>query len=185
MFGRVSRRGRGRLVVSALVWRAARVQPQGRGRGSGLGIRVQGEASAWSQLFRVAPARTEDLRANPEPVAGQPLCRHRPAALGEVSHQSLPGLGWDMGVIILSQSWHAWGPQCSSVRPFSGSQPPETYWRASHKILKPASEFLRWTCCEWSTQEAGPEGQVLTWSNEEAWRGETKSWKAGPGLVSW
>ena len=74
MFGMVSRRGGGRLVVSVLVWRAAWVQPHGRGRGSGLGIRVQGEASAWSQLFRVAPARTEDLGANPEPVAGGVPC---------------------------------------------------------------------------------------------------------------
>lgn len=57
VFGMVSRRGGGRLVVSALVWKAAQVQPQGRGRGSGFGIRVQGEASAWSQLFRVASAR--------------------------------------------------------------------------------------------------------------------------------
>ena len=74
MFGMVSRRGGGRLVMSVLVWKAAWVQPPGRGRGSGLGIRVQGEASAWSQLFRVAPARTEDLGANPEPVAGGVPC---------------------------------------------------------------------------------------------------------------
>lgn len=74
VFGMVSRRGRGRLVVSLLVWRAAPVQPQGRGRDSELGIRVQDEASAWSQLFRVAPARTEDLGANPEPVAGGVPC---------------------------------------------------------------------------------------------------------------
>lgn len=148
--------GQRSLVVSLLVWRAARVQPQGRGRDSGLGIRVQDEASAWSQLFRVARARLRTSELTLSPWLEGSLVQTRACCSWGSFPSILPGLGWDTGVITLPESRLAWGPRRSSMRHFSRSQPPETYWRASHKILKAASKFLRWACCEWSTQDAGP-----------------------------